>query len=376
MTSREQIESRLLYKVVVGSRAYGMEMPDSDTDYAGIFVPPEEYFFGLQAFDLLNEQKDNDLQYYSLRKFASLAVANNPNVLELLFVDNRDILTITSGFADGFWKHRQKFLSQRCLKSYLGYAGAQLHRIRNHARWLTQELKAMEVLWPLVMGRHISREWVAWRFGTNLGERIEQELDQKQKEALESGNQDAVNQMFGLVGWDWKNKKKAPEMDDYLVQLVGTGLLHPMEGDGCFYRKKGMDVYIFDEMAFKEAKKKRQQYTEWMACRNPVRHETELKFGFDLKHAAHLVRLLRTGYEILTTGDLLVRRPDAEELKSIRQGAWSYEKIIAYADEMIIKVQELKEFAVPEQPDVKFINDLLIATTREALGLYYPEVWT
>ena len=44
--------------------------------------------------------------------------------------------------------------------------------------------------------------------------------------------------------------------------------------------------------------------------------------------------------------------------------------------ELILKVQDLREFAVPEQPDTKFINDLLMETTKEALGFYPPEVWT
>lgn len=48
--------------------------------------------------------------------------------------------------------------------------------------------------------------------------------------------------------------------------------------------------------------------------------------GYDTKFAYHLVRLLYEVEQILTTGDLDLRR-NAEELKSIRRGEWPIEKV-------------------------------------------------
>lgn len=36
--------------------------------------------------------------------------------------------------------------------------------------------------------------------------------------------------------------------------------------------------------------------------------------------------------EILTTGKVVVRRPDAEELLAIRAGAWSYDRVLEFAE--------------------------------------------
>mgnify|MGYP001607055563 CR=1 FL=1 len=47
-----------------------------------------------------------------------------------------------------------------------------------------------------------------------------------------------------------------------------------------------------------------------------------------LKHAMHLVRLMRMCKEILITCEVVVKRPDREELLAIRNGAWSYYKLI------------------------------------------------
>ena len=62
---------------------------------------------------------------------------------------------------------------------------------------------------------------------------------------------------------------------------------------------------------------------------NVKRPELVEKHGYDTKHAMHLWRLLRMCAEILETGRVLVRRPDADELLAIRDGAWRYDAIIA-----------------------------------------------
>ena len=336
----------LIYKVRVGSHAYGMNTPTSDEDFAGIFIPNEEYFFGLQSFDQQIEQtEEKDTTLYSLRKYTTLAVANNPNVLELLFVDKSDILYCHPVMFE-LRAIRRSFLSQKCAKTYLGYAQAQLHRIRSHQKWIGQEVEAMKILEPAAVEGLITREWVAWRFGENMVTRLEQ---------------------IGSLSYDWESDKRS-EMDRFLEPLKELGIVCPNEEDPKFWQDhKSGKGHVYMKHLYDAAKKQRDQYVTWMAERNPARHEMELKFGYDTKHAAHLVRLLRTGYEILTEGDCLVRRPDAAELLSIRQGAWSYDKICAYADEMIAKVQNLTKFAVPECPNYDTINDIIIDMTKEVL---------
>ena len=49
-------------------------------------------------------------------------------------------------------------------------------------------------------------------------------------------------------------------------------------------------------------KKKYNQYNEWLRNRQAERAELERKFGYDCKHGMHLMRLLRMGKEVLSTG--------------------------------------------------------------------------
>lgn len=349
--TQQLAESNLIYKVRSGSHAYGTNLPTSDEDFAGIFIPPVEYFFGLQAFDLLSEQSEVDRSYYSLRKFANLAVANNPNVLELLFVDDKDVQLATKS-AMVLRENRFLFLSQRCQKTFVGYAKAQLHRIRTHTKWLSQELSDMAILEPLVIAGKVTKDWIAWRFGENMLRRFSDATFYNNKVE----NEKAILDLF-----------------------KGSNIICPNQQDERFYTPsleplgaflvEDRSVLIFEKHKYDEAKKKRDQYVTWMAERNPVRHETELRFGYDTKHAMHLVRLLRAGYEILTTGDLHVRRPDAAELLEIRAGKWSYEHITAYADDMVGKIDSLTatEFRVPPTPNIQAISSLVVHLTQEHL---------
>ncbi len=58
----------------------------------------------------------------------------------------------------------------------------------------------------------------------------------------------------------------------------------------------------------------------------------EREHGYDTKQAAHLVRLLRMGLEIVRDGQVQVRRPDAAELIAIRDGALPFDGLLAHAD--------------------------------------------
>ena len=78
-----------------GSHAYGLAIEASDLDIKGIVVPPKEYFHGfLRRFEQA-ESKDPDLTIYGIRKFFQLAADCNPNIIEVLFVDDEDVFIET-----------------------------------------------------------------------------------------------------------------------------------------------------------------------------------------------------------------------------------------------------------------------------------------
>jgi len=90
------------------------------------------------------------------------------------------------------------------------------------------------------------------------------------------------------------------------------------------------------------------------------RKERFEKFGYDCKNASHLIRLLRMGIEALTTGEINVARHDAKELRSIKQGHWSLQKVESEAD----RLMKLLDVAfvncnLPNKPDFQSAEIIL-----------------
>jgi hypothetical protein len=73
----------------------------------------------------------------------------------------------------------------------------------------------------------------------------------------------------------------------------------------------------------------------------------------------HLVRLMRMAKETLVTGKVIVKRPDAQELLEIRNGAWTYEQLIEYANKEQAALIELEKTSpLPKSPDRVKIDKL------------------
>jgi len=85
------------------------------------------------------------------------------------------------------------------------------------------------------------------------------------------------------------------------------------------------------------------------------------KFGFDVKNASHLIRLLKMGIEFMSTGELNVMRHDNNMLIDIKRGKWSLEKIKAEAQRLFALADEaLVNSHLPNKPDSKGAEKLLI----------------
>jgi len=92
---------------------------------------------------------------------------------------------------------------------------------------------------------------------------------------------------------------------------------------------------------------------------NPERQESIDKYGYDVKYAYHIVRLLDEVEQILTEHDLDLER-NREQLKSIRRGEWSLEKIQEY---FTVKEKDLESAysasTLPHRPGEDKIKQLL-----------------
>jgi len=135
--SPDWLESRIILMTITGSKAYGTDLPESDTDYKGVCIPPEKYYFGLDNFREFNKQgsrnyktKDDDISILHINKFVEECMAGTPNTLELLFTREKDIIKINK-FGEELIAHRKDFLSKKIKHRFGGYAYSQKQKMIN-----------------------------------------------------------------------------------------------------------------------------------------------------------------------------------------------------------------------------------------------------
>jgi len=299
----------LIYETVHGSRAYGLHRADSDEDLKGILVGPAAWYHGFLGGPEQLEPSADHVRF-EIRKFFRLAAASNPTVLELLWPEPEDVRVLTAA-GKRLLAAREAFLSQRVAASFGGYALSQLKRIKTHRHWLLTPPRAEPK-----------------RSDFGLPERT-------------------------LISHDQLGAAEA---------LIAQGRLAEAEVTPNFL------VVLDRERRYRQARNEWEQYRGWKQHRNPARADLEARFGYDTKHAMHLVRLLRMGVEILADGVVRVRRADREELLAVRDGVWGYDALLENAERLSRQLEEaVRTSPLPAEPDVAALDGLCTSLVEEVL---------
>jgi predicted nucleotidyltransferase len=126
-----ELEGFIIYRCVVGSRAYGLDHDESDTDRRGIYLAPAELQWSL--FGAPEQFEDNATQSCSweLQKFLTMALKANPNILECLYSPMVEKATL---LGEELLALRQHFLSQMIFQTFNGYAMSQFQKIEQDIR--------------------------------------------------------------------------------------------------------------------------------------------------------------------------------------------------------------------------------------------------
>ncbi len=109
---------KTILETVIGSRAYGLETPESDWDRRSVFVYPTRDFWKLNSPPDVIEYPDSVVAF-ELRKFLKLASDGNPNVLEYLFSEYATSKSEEGGL---LLVERERFLSKKMVAKYVGFA--------------------------------------------------------------------------------------------------------------------------------------------------------------------------------------------------------------------------------------------------------------
>lgn len=116
-------------RVVVGSRAFGLNNDTSDTDLRGFYLPPACDDWSLAG---VPEQLEYGEEcYWEVRKFVLLALKANPNILEVL---HSPLVEYASPIARKLLDIRRAFLSRLVYQTYGGYVMGQFKRMEADLR--------------------------------------------------------------------------------------------------------------------------------------------------------------------------------------------------------------------------------------------------
>lgn len=120
--------NNIVLEGVTGSRAYGLDTEDSDTDIKGVYLLPtrEVLSLGFKSEKTTKDHVDPDWVYHEVQKFMHLAAKGNPTITELLWLED---YTILDDVGKLLVDNRELFLNNVFYNSYGGYALSQARKL-------------------------------------------------------------------------------------------------------------------------------------------------------------------------------------------------------------------------------------------------------
>ena len=335
-----------------GSRLYGLDTPESDYDYRGVFSAPLSHYVGgidrpqiegiTAAKSIPHEPHSKDTVVYDLKKFIGLAAKSNPNIIELLWVNEYLYL---DAIGEKLIALRDVFLTDSIRHTFAGYAHSQLKRLESHRKWLLD---------PPDLSKPLNRP-------ENLLDKVEvnaflEFLYTSVKDVIEfSGPAEELAKILS-DGIDYKAVFK-----NYALDEAGFRKLVSTDSGPPNYLRALQETHEYRRNAAHRA-----AYEKWLETRNPTRAAAERKCGYDSKNALHLMRLLLQAEHIIKD-DLSQRLvvsiddlPPAERdlMVRIRDGEVPYSELMAVA-ELKFKLVKNARTSLPKAVSEEYQSDLL-----------------
>lgn len=319
--NNERLGERIMLLGVGGSYAYGTEHAGSDIDFRGVTLQLPSDLIGLTGFEQYEDDK-TDTVIYGFNKLVRLLLECNPNTCEILGLDEEQYL-IRSKLGQELIDNSGLFLSKRAIRSFGGYADAQLRRLQNA----------------------IARDTLP--------------QSEREKHILKSVSSalDDFNRRY--------SGKRAGSIRLYIDQSENPGL----------------DTEIFVDADYTHFPLR--DYTDlWGTMRTVVRDYDKIgkrnkkKDDNHLnKHAMHLIRLFMMAIDILEKREIIThRREDLPTLLAIRRGDYMladgtfspafYEMLAEYERRLD---EAAKRTVLPDQPDMAGVERFVERVNRYAV---------
>lgn len=359
-------ELDIIFKVLVGSHAYGTNIEGSDEDFKGVYIQSPESVLehGYQEQVTINK----DEIYFEIKRFVELCCTGNPTMLEVLY-SPEDCIIYKHEVFNKLISERDKFLSKSCKYSFGGYAYSQISKayglnkkmnwekskitrkgILDFCYFYTKDNKVVSVLdWLKKEG--YTQEFVGL---TSLPHfRYMYNVYYDHIKGMKSDNPKFVEQDGFTFNGIVKNLETSQDISLSEVPewyKICEGLL--------YFNKDEYSVHC----------KHYKEYQDWLANRNTQRYVDTQEHGqqIDGKNLLHCYRLLEMGTEIAINKTIKVRRDNANFLISIRKGKHNLQELL---DNALLKREELdKAFdksTLPDNVDRGYFLKLVTSIRKE-----------
>jgi predicted nucleotidyltransferase len=329
----------IILECISGSKAYGLDTPNSDTDVKGVFILPKAAYYGLNYIPQVSDES-NDVVFYELRRFIELLSVNNPNILELLNTPEESII----------YKHpllnainAKDILSKLCKNTFGKFAWSQVKK----AKGLNKK-----ILNPMEKDRKDILSFCYCNYGQGaVSLKRYLEIKQWQQEDCGLVNIPHMNNIFGLYhnqAFNYNGIMKSKDSNQVSLSAIPK---YEKQETLLFFNKDGYTTYC----------KEYSEYWSWVEKRNEQRYENTLSHGkqYDAKNMLHTFRLLNMAIEIAEQEKVIVKRRDREFLLKIKSGNFEYQELL----EMAKKLQDQMALAyqnsyLPDKPNLEKLNQL------------------
>ena len=322
LRTHKRLGNRIILLGLGGSHAYGTSNPNSDIDFRGITLHMPSDLLGLTSFEQY-EDANTDTVIYGFNKMIKLLLECNPNTCEILGLDEEQYL-IKTPLGQELIDNKDLFLSKRAIKSFGGYASAQLRRLQNA----------------------IARDSMP------QPER-EQHILKSVLNALDDFNRRYHDFDNGSVKL-YIDQAVTPELETEI--FVDANYTHyPLREYEKLFSTLNMVIREYDKIG----------------KRNKKKDDNHLN-----KHAMHLIRLFMMAIDILDHGIIKThRKDDLDLLLKIRNGAFQKEDhtytqkfydILAYYESELERAS--RTTYLPDNPDMKKVEKFVEYVNRRTIS--------
>ena len=389
------------YKYLAGSHSQNLNGPDSDVDYHGVYFADYRDLLDF-GDDYLEEIADpkNDEKYHEFGKWMWLLAKGNPDAIETLYVPENMIVGEVHPVIKNVLENRDKFVSKQVVSALTHYAFDQVKKARGLNKKIVKPVKGRKDVLDFCytfkgQGSQPMKDFLKhWN------------LDQKYCGLVNIPN---MPNMYGvyydfaayfhfegidsaLDRYECVKDFYGADADVYLRDIKRrilekefygySGIVQPDEIDRSNTVRlssipkddEPICTMSYNKDAYTCHCREYREYQEWVKDRNQKRYSKAEEAGYNQKNMCHCIRLLTMAKEVSEgNGFNLWRTDDRDFLMGIKNGEYTYEFLMDYAERLVKEVEKnLPNSDLPDEVDRKFVNDLLYRCRIEYYTIYAP----